>query len=354
MRQELKALRAEVDQLKSKQQAEIPGEESTKPTATKKQPTQVPVGPKNFGSKFHQWISKDCAKIPDKDGIPYPPAVFKDGKVYVGGGDRYSGPECFLVHEYDLESDSWVDLPQATQNRFSMAVINDMVTLVGGKEKNGGPTGSLLCYQGDGASGKWIRCLPPMPTARLYTATVMHEESVIVIGGARPPQKQLTTVEVLNTETMEWSTVSPLPEPVVHASAAVAGGKVYVLNGEDARGNQSAIAFSCSVSELLESSDSASIWKKLPDAPVARAAITNLFETPVAFGGWQGSHKAIPQQTIHAYSDEKDKWNVLGYMSVAHGDSCVVPVGAAKVMIIGGREGPAKNLKKAEIVELKQ
>ena len=39
------------------------------------------------------------------------------------------------------------------------------------------------------------------------------------------------TVQVLCTETFQWTTVSSLPLPLQNASGAVCGGEVYMLGG---------------------------------------------------------------------------------------------------------------------------
>ena len=58
--------------------------------------------------------------------------VFKE-KVYIGGGWATSGMER-IVMVYDPEQDSYDTLPPYACKCFSMAVINNQLVLVGGRD----------------------------------------------------------------------------------------------------------------------------------------------------------------------------------------------------------------------------
>ena len=45
--------------------------------------------------------------------------------------------------------------------------------------------------------------------------------------------KKLSTVEVMDTETLQWSTASRLPHTLNEASATLCGDQVYMLGGGD-------------------------------------------------------------------------------------------------------------------------
>ena len=62
-----------------------------------------------------------------------------------------------------------------------------------------------------------------MPTKREYTAVVCGRKALTVAGGKGEWWAKLTTVEVMDTDTLQWSTVSSLPHPVNNASATVFG-----------------------------------------------------------------------------------------------------------------------------------
>ena len=74
-----------------------------------------------------------------------------------------------------------------------------------------------------------------MPTKRWLTAVVCSGRSLVVAGGKTEIDKYLSTVEVMDTETLHWSTASSLPHPLYTASATLCGGQVYMLGGFDQR-----------------------------------------------------------------------------------------------------------------------
>ena len=51
-------------------------------------------------------------------------------KVFVGGG--YNKDDARTVYEYDEASNEWVSLTPYNYTRFSMAILTDKLTLVGG------------------------------------------------------------------------------------------------------------------------------------------------------------------------------------------------------------------------------
>ena len=64
---------------------------------------------------------------------------------------------------------------------------------------------------------KWTRQFPPMPTKRRLTAVVCSGKSLIVAGGLGEEDKNLSIVEVMDTEILQWSTASSLPHPLYRA-----------------------------------------------------------------------------------------------------------------------------------------
>ena len=79
--------------------------------------------------------------------------------------------------------------------------------------------------------------LAAYPTARQGAAVVALGTTFYVIGGAAntdPPQASLGTVELYDTTTNAWTTGPSLPVALQLLSAAVVGGKIYVIGGSTA------------------------------------------------------------------------------------------------------------------------
>ena len=107
------------------------------------------------------------------------------------------------VHSYDSDTREWRWLPDAPHTYFTLVVVHRVLTMVGGLI-SGGATDSLLSLMGEGRDIKWLPNLPAMPTKRYYTAAVCSSHSLIVAGGY-DSRNRLATVEVLDTDTRQWS-----------------------------------------------------------------------------------------------------------------------------------------------------
>lgn len=148
LRNELAELRSEVCELRSdvdKIKKCCSTDDSSSPQS---KPLKIRVAaPGNFGAKFHQWNIKNVAKAPAT--LPRPYGAVKDGKVYLNSGLTTRGGRFqSFVHCFDLEGEKWTTLPKSTQFYSSIAIIQDMVTLIGGKkESNECVTGDLTSFQ---------------------------------------------------------------------------------------------------------------------------------------------------------------------------------------------------------------
>ena len=111
-----------------------------------------------------------------------------------------------VVYSYDSEQQMWSSLPQSPHTHCSLAVVSGLLTAIGGGP-GGNATNQLLSLTGE---GKWVEHFPPMPTKRFGTAAVCSGKSLVVAGGGGGDNKPLHTVEVMDTETLQWSTASSL------------------------------------------------------------------------------------------------------------------------------------------------
>ena len=107
----------------------------------------------------------------------------------------------------------WSTLPMCPRDRFTLTVINGLVTAVGGRQSNK-YTNTLLSLMEEGGEKKWVEYFERMPTKRSYTAVVCGKKALVVAGGEGKKDAVRTTVEVMNTDTQQWSTASSLPHPL--------------------------------------------------------------------------------------------------------------------------------------------
>ena len=104
---------------------------------------------------------------------------------------------------YDSEKDDWNQLPECPQRDFGLAVINNLLTAVGGELSgrfSGDVTNHLVSFNGS----KWVTVFPPMPTKREHPAVISAQNHLIAAGGVGLRYTAiLSTVEVMNTDTRE-------------------------------------------------------------------------------------------------------------------------------------------------------
>ena len=71
-----------------------------------------------------------------------------------------------------------------------------------------------------------------MPIKRSHTAAVTTKQHLIVAGG-KCGSNRLDTVEVMDIQTLVWSTVASLPHPYSLTSTVIYGDQLYMLGGWD-------------------------------------------------------------------------------------------------------------------------
>ena len=163
----------------------------------------------------------------------------------------FNGGGSTKVHSYDSDTQKWHQLPDTPHTWTTLVVVQHILTMVGGY-LSGKVTNSLLSLMGGGRAMKWLPNFPSMPTARYLTAAICTGHSLIVAGGYGC-YNRLATVEVLNTDTQQWSTACSLPQPISSATISICGQQLYMMGGYQTGQTRSVIT--CSIPEVLQSSD---------------------------------------------------------------------------------------------------
>ena len=253
------------------------------------------------------------------------------------------------VYTYDLQKEVWVRVTDCSYMLSCLVIVQGILTAVGGRS-HGGPTNSLLSLTGEGGDRKWSPLFPAMVTKREDTAAVYDGCSLIVAGGW-DGGKALATVEVLNTNTRQWSTASSLLHPYDRATLGICGDQLYMLGGLDQHGHQGTHSvLTCSVPELLQSCKTQSltgklrtltlkkkqVWRHVADAPHYMSTCSVLCGRLIAVGGRDEAGKDTT--AISAYTEKTDSWEAIADMPTAHHVAVVVIV-SGKIMVIGGQVG---------------
>ena len=249
------------------------------------------------------------------------------------------------VFAYTSIINKWSELPKCPNSAFSLAMVNTLLTAIGGKAPNSELTKSLLSLTDD----KWTKQFPPMPTKRWLTAAVCSGRSLVVAGGVGEGDKNLSTVEVMDIETLQWSKASSLPHPLHRASATFCGDQVYMLGGWAQTNKESKSVFACSLVSLLQSYQPQSlgtrlrtlslasgpkVWQKLADTPVTLSSCASLLGRLLAVGGKNLDDKQTT--AIHMYNTTTNTWEVISHMATPRYQCLVAVLPHNQLMVVGG------------------
>ena len=135
------------------------------------------------------------------------------------------------IYDHDSEEDQCFEIPQRQYYRFSMAIVNNLLTVIGGW-KTGQHTNKLLSLT---TGYEWMEEFPPMPTRCYNTAAICNGKSLVVTGGKKRPNDsdRLSVVKILNNETKMWATASSLPCPYFCTLITICGDSIYLFGGMD-------------------------------------------------------------------------------------------------------------------------
>jgi N-acetylneuraminic acid mutarotase len=248
------------------------------------------------------------------------------GKVYCC--DSFSNTRVLM---FDSETGQWTVLRKCPRNLFSIAVVNGLVTAVGG-EQSDTATKTLLSLQNGLSQQKWTEQFPPMTYYHNTPAVATTSTSLIVAGGWGPDGKT-AAVEVMDTQTLQWSTVASLPFPLSGATATVCGDRLYIGAGGAGDSGWSKSVLVCEVRELLQSQPQQSgslatrlglslsrpVWKEVAELPVVAFSLVTLQGQLLAVGGVHGSGISFNKDTVsevRQYNATTYSWNVISHMKV--------------------------------------
>ena len=263
--------------------------------------------------------------------------VVDENTVYVRKSD-------INVHSYDVTSDRWSQLPDCVNHYCSIAVINGCLTTVGGGAYR--YSNELFSLTGKGSGRRWTQQFPPMPTKRGSTTSLCTGTTLIVAGGVTEGVTVLSTVEVMDTVTHQWSTAADLPQPMNNASATICGDQLYMLGGVSKGAVSIKSVYTCSVSTLLRScvkhpqqkrAASAykdSVWRQVADLPVTHSTCESFHGRLLAIGGKMGSGKHTT--AVHMYNSTTNSWEVISHMTTGRRDCFTAVLPDNQLMVMGG------------------
>ena len=296
-------------------------------TASSVGPQQLPVSADMLQTTMAAAAAvaqKDISKMTWKEGKNAPEKMWR-GSAVVHGNTAYFRPDgSSKVYSYQniLGKEQWSQLPDNPIEAFSLAVIDGLLTSVGGYNSRYDVISTLLSLTGEGERRQWSEVFPPMLTARSYTVCITTGQALVVAGGYRGGY--LDTVEMMNINTKYWTTVCPLPQKVNRLSVITCGDTIYLV-GDIRRASKT--VFTCFLPDLwqpetlgsrirhaLFGSDKtkSSVWKEISSLPVRDSTLATLGGHLLAIGGEDDSGDSTTD--VYRYDSQTDSWYVTSQM----------------------------------------
>ena len=262
------------------------------------------------------------------------------------------------VYAYNSETDKWNQLPDVKNSSCSMATVNGLVTAIGGSKLIRGHSRKLYSLTGQGKGMKWTKILPSMPTKRSETSALCVEVALclIVAGGEGKNGKTLAIVEVMNTDTKQWSRATDLPKPLWGASGTLCGNQFFIIGGVNVQPTRS--VYRCDITSLLKScqpafhsslvSEQQQSWDKVADLPVTGPTCVSLYEQLILIGGEDSNTRST---AIHIYDQTAGEWKVISLMSTSRNQCFAAVLPDNRLMVVGGWIDTIKDQTASDVIE---
>ena len=306
------------------------------------QPKQLPVTAEKTQTATAVSVAlKALVKMTWREGKKAP-EMMKGGAAVVYRNTAYIRPGASSkVYSYQniLGNEQWCRLPDSPHRGFSLAVIDGLLTSVGGWNSRG-PTNTLLSLTGKGERKQWSEVFPPMPTPRSVTACITTEKALVVAGGYAGDD--LDTVEVMDINAKQWTTVCPLPQKIRLISGIVCGDSLYLAGGISGRSGSKSV-FTCSRdlwqpnrlgSRIRRTLTRSNVWKEISSLPVTECTLASFGGHLLAIGG--KDYSLNPTTDVYKYDSHTDSWHVISQMKNKRSQCLAVTLPEARLFVVGG------------------
>ena len=270
----------------------------------------------------------------------YPKVVIFMEKVYIGGGDASSNKRQ-TVMVYDPKQDSYDTLPPYTYYKFfSMAVVNNQLILVGGRNVQTKKVTNKLGVWNE-QSKRWTHPLPPMTTACHSSSVATHNNRWLVVIGGEDDETHLSRVEILDTDSRQWYHAASLPQPLSHSLPAIIGNMCYLLGGNTDGPTASKKVFSVCLDDLISQAVSQpasasapptpSPWQSLPDTPLKCSTALAFNGALLAVGG-----DLFGNTAIYHYQPSSRSWVKAGELPTKRCECTCTVLPSGDLYVAGG------------------
>ena len=265
---------------------------------------------------------------------------------------------------YNSWTGQWTVLPECSKKKFSIAVVNGLLTAIGGKHSDT-PTKTLLSLSHDRLLGisrqKWTEQFPPM-TYYHNDPTVATTDISLIVAGGWGPDRDKAPVEVMDTKTLRWSTVASLPHHRWQATATICGGRMYIGGGWNGTDWTKSVLM-CEVSDLLQSattqprsppgrSCASQVWREIAELQHIGSPLITLRGQLLAIGGTVTESGEGETSKVRQYDVITNSWNVISHMINTRHQFFAAVLPNDRVMVVGGWVSRGKGKDNVEIASI--
>ena len=285
---------------------------------------------------------KDISKMTWREGKKAPDIMFRGAAVVHGNAAYFTPYGSVRVYSYKniLGKEQWSRVTDNPNKEFGLAVISGILTSVGGYNSHDVDTNILLSLS---LSEEWQEVFPRMPTPRNRTACITAENVLVVAGGTA--DDTLATVEVMEINTKQWSTVSSLPQKLHSSSGIICKDSFYLAGGFNGV-LQSKSVFTCSLSDILQPPTLgfrirktffwSNVWKEISSLPVTGSTLASCGGHLLAIGGWDDSENSTTD--VFRYDSHSDSWHITSQMKKKRSQCLVATCSFSenRLIVVGG------------------
>ena len=277
-----------------------------------------------------------CANLPSP--LYGASVALNDNKVYVMADGAPQNDTYNHVYVYNIHTDQWDRLPPPKQYMGRLQVINDQVTVIGGRDRaTKKRTNRVTTFSND----KWIQYYPNMLKARFKPGVTVHLKYVIVAGGVLNDETFSDSIEVLNwRQSSQWIIARmKLPKPMWAPALTIADNLLYIIGYNSMHGSsrkvyQTPVDMVTLLEEYLPSAQT--LWSEPPPVPHASTAVIPNSCPPAIVGG---STEGSPTADIRVLDVPSNSWKKIASLTTPRVATAVVSFSHDSIMVIGGYTG---------------
>ena len=270
-----------------------------------------------------------------------------DGKAWVVGGleGADAATATRRVEAYDPVSETWSDgpdLPVPLHHAVARNYHGELV-VIGGWTPEGADLTGITSDKVFVLRGTEWEALPPLKHARAAAAAAVVGGELVVVGGQDPDGELVAETEIFDGE--RWTDVAPIPTPREHLAAASDGKYLYAVGGRELSSAENTGA--------LERYDPArDTWTTLPEMPTPEGS----FDAAISRGRLitvGGEQPTGVSGEVQSYDIANRTWSELPPLGTPrHG--LTVTVDGDKLYAIDGAllPGHAESTTTAEVLDL--